>query len=247
MSERIGILKVVAKSYGLILEGENGAWINPDKFFKTKLAKKEKELQDMRSHNVQINFNDEGYYTSIVDLVTLKSLSLDEEVDHGITPEAQKVADHITGKNNFGSESPKEIKEYAKKTAEELKIKSKPSYSGIKMEDEKVVDILPGASKIYDNLNHVQMLLEKKGKFNYASWSDIWDEIKKAYPLSNFKVYENENGLPYFYNNIGGMVKVGVTIEGLEHICWLPILNHVNKSIPADNITSFDVNTSIMR
>jgi hypothetical protein len=53
MSERIGILKVVAKSYGLILEGENGAWINPDKFFKTKLAKKEKELQDMRSHNVR--------------------------------------------------------------------------------------------------------------------------------------------------------------------------------------------------
>mgnify|MGYP003114317118 FL=1 len=42
-------------------------------------------------------------------------------------------------------------------------------------------------------------------------------------------------------------VKTGVTIEGVEHIEYLPVMNNYNKSIPLEEITSFNVNSSIQR
>jgi hypothetical protein len=42
-------------------------------------------------------------------------------------------------------------------------------------------------------------------------------------------------------------VKTGVTINGLEHIEYLPVMDYRNQSIPADKVTSFDVNKAIQR
>lgn len=42
-------------------------------------------------------------------------------------------------------------------------------------------------------------------------------------------------------------VKVGVTIEGLEYIEMLPVMDYRNKSIAFDKVTSCDVNKTIQR
>ena len=42
-------------------------------------------------------------------------------------------------------------------------------------------------------------------------------------------------------------VKVGVTINEIEHIDYLPIMDFRNNSILIDKITSMDVNTAIQR
>ena len=43
------------------------------------------------------------------------------------------------------------------------------------------------------------------------------------------------------------MVKTGVTINGLEHIEFLPVMDYKNRSIPADSVTTFDINKAIQR
>ena len=89
--------------------------------------------------------------------------------------------------------------------------------------------------------------VEKKNGLSYLSWPYAWAEVKKLYPTANYKVYEAENGCIYFSDGRTGWVKTGVTIEGLEHIEYLPIMDYRNKSIPVENITSFDVNKTIQR
>ena len=42
-------------------------------------------------------------------------------------------------------------------------------------------------------------------------------------------------------------MKTSVIIDGLEHIEYLPIMDYRNKSIPLENVTSFDVNKAIQR
>lgn len=88
---------------------------------------------------------------------------------------------------------------------------------------------------------------EKKNGLAYLSWAYAWAEVKKIYPTANYKVYENENGCIYFTDGRTCWVKTGVTIEGLEHIEYLPVMDYRNKSISLEEITSFDVNKSIQR
>ena len=60
---------------------------------------------------------------------------------------------------------------------------------------------------------------EKKGKFTYLSWSFAWAELKKVSPTATAKVYHDENtNMPYFASKAGVIVKVGITINDLEHI-----------------------------
>lgn len=89
--------------------------------------------------------------------------------------------------------------------------------------------------------------VEKKNGLSYLSWPYAWAEVKKLYPEANYKVYETEDGCIYFNDGRTAWVKTGVTVEGLEHIEYLPIMDYRNKSIPVENITSFDVNKTIQR
>lgn len=89
--------------------------------------------------------------------------------------------------------------------------------------------------------------LEKKGNQTYLSWAYAWAEAKKLCPDVNRKVYESENGNNYFTDGRTAWVKVGVTIDGIEHIDYLPVMDMRNNAIPVEKITSFDVNKAVQR
>ena len=88
---------------------------------------------------------------------------------------------------------------------------------------------------------------EKKNGLTYLSWAFAWGEVKKLYPDSTYTVYENKDGLFYHTDGRTAWVKTGVTVNGIEHIEYLPVMDHRNKSIALDSITSFDVNKTIQR
>jgi len=88
---------------------------------------------------------------------------------------------------------------------------------------------------------------EKKNNLTYLSWAWALTEAKKIYPKLKRKVYETESGRPYFEDGITAWVKTSVTIDEHEEIDYLPIMDFKNKSIPADKVTSFDVNKAIQR
>ena len=88
---------------------------------------------------------------------------------------------------------------------------------------------------------------EKKNNLNYLSWAWAWGEIKKRHPDATYTVYENADGWNYHTDGRTCWVKTGVTVNGIEHIEYLPVMDYKNKSIPVENVTSFDVNKAIQR
>ena len=113
---------------------------------------------------------------------------------------------------------------------------------------------------VFETLSKIRLKVEKKGRFNYASWVEAWSAVKKHYPEANYRV------IPYIVEKFkddmvvkteklvhpissegGGFVKVSVKIGELEHEECFPILNNYNKHIKYDFINAFDVNTSIKR
>ena len=105
-------------------------------------------------------------------------------------------------------------------------------------------------SEIFNKLNgiNVNEHTEKKNGLTYLSWAWAWGKLKEFYPDANYTVYTNElNGMPYFTDGKTCTVKVGVTVEGLEHIEFLPVMDYRNKSIPYEAVTSFDVNKAVQR
>lgn len=88
---------------------------------------------------------------------------------------------------------------------------------------------------------------EAKNGLTYISWAYAWGKLKEFYPEAYSTVYEDQRGLNYFTDGKTCYVKVGVTVEGLEHIEYLPVMNNRNQSIPLDDVTSMDVNKAIQR
>lgn len=116
----------------------------------------------------------------------------------------------------------------------------------------------------FKELYGIDVSAKKKSKngLNYLSWAACWAEVKKMFPDATYKIYESEyevvttNGetvttrkieRPWYDDMRTGWVKTGVTINGIEHIEELPIMDFKNKSIPADGITSGDANKAIQR
>ena len=102
---------------------------------------------------------------------------------------------------------------------------------------------------VFTTLNAINVSehTEKKGRLTYLSWAWAWAEVKKLYPDTTYTIYENADGLFYHTDGKTCWVKTGVTIKGIEHIEYLPVMDNMNKSIPVDKVTSFDVNTAIQR
>ena len=103
---------------------------------------------------------------------------------------------------------------------------------------------------------------EEKNKLTYLSWAWAWAEFKKACPDATYEVVKFEDGKPYFYDdNTGYMVYTKVTVDGLTHEMWLPVMDHNNnamknrqykiktkyKEIDVQPATMFDINKAIMR
>jgi hypothetical protein len=97
------------------------------------------------------------------------------------------------------------------------------------------------------NAINVNNKTEMKNGLTYLSWAWAWGEVKKLYPDTIYTIYENADGWNYHSDGNTAWVKTGVTVNGLEHIEYLPVMDYKNKSIPADAVTSFDVNKAIQR
>lgn len=102
---------------------------------------------------------------------------------------------------------------------------------------------------VFDTLNaiNVNKHTEKKGNLTYLSWAWAWQEVKKACPDATYTIYENQQGWNYFTDGRTCWVKTGVTINGIEHIEYLPVMDNRNNSLPLERVTSFSVNTAIQR
>ena len=97
-----------------------------------------------------------------------------------------------------------------------------------------------------NNIN-VNGKTEKKNGLTYLSWAWAWGEVKKLHPDATYTIYENADGLFYHTDGKTCWVKTGVTVNDVEHIEYLPVMDFKNRSIPVEQVTSFDVNKAIQR
>ena len=92
--------------------------------------------------------------------------------------------------------------------------------------------------------------VEKKNGLSYVSWAYAWAEVKKVVPDATYTIYERDTEfgpVNYFTDGRYCWVKTGVTLNGLEHIEELPVMDFKNRSIPLEGVTSMDVNKAIQR
>ena len=84
-----------------------------------------------------------------------------------------------------------------------------------------------------DFKDHLEVKKSGSTELKYVSWAYAWAEVKKLYPAASYEV-KKFNGLPYVYDPITGfMVYTSVTIEGVSHEMWLPVLDGANKAMKA--------------
>jgi hypothetical protein len=105
-------------------------------------------------------------------------------------------------------------------------------------------------TSIYRNLAAISVSehVEKKGRMDYLSWAWAWHYLKATYADANRTIYEDPTtGLNFFSDGKTAYVKVGITVGGLEHIDYLPIMDGRNNSIPLGKVTSTEVNKTIQR
>lgn len=104
---------------------------------------------------------------------------------------------------------------------------------------------------------------EEKNGLTYLSWAYAIAEFKKVHPNMTYEVKKFENGLPYVYDeNTGYMVFTSITVDGLTHEMWLPVMDSANnamksepysfktkygKEVSVNAATMFDINKTIMR
>lgn len=112
------------------------------------------------------------------------------------------------------------------------------------------------------NVNdHTETKDTGKVKLTYLSWAWAWSEVKKRFPNASYEIIKF-NGLPYVYDEkTGYMVYTTVTIDGITHEMWLPVMDGNNRAMMAhpyevktkynsftvQPATMFDVNKTIMR
>lgn len=103
---------------------------------------------------------------------------------------------------------------------------------------------------VYSHLSGIDVRpkVERKGNLDYLSWAQAWHMLKQLYPQAQRNIYEQpETGLNYFTDGRTCYVKVGITVNDIEHIDMLPVMDYRNNSISVDKVTSMDVNKAIQR
>ena len=108
---------------------------------------------------------------------------------------------------------------------------------------------------------NVNDMAEKKNGFTYLSWALAWKEVLETYPTATYRILKNEKGLPYFADETGAICFTEVTIEGIAHEMWLPVMDGANKAMKKESYTyktkfgeksveaytMFDINKTVMR
>lgn len=104
-------------------------------------------------------------------------------------------------------------------------------------------------NNVFKTLNDIDCsrYVEQKNGLSYLSWSYAWGKVKENFPEATYTIYENKEGLFYHTDGKTAWVKTGVTINNIEHIEYLPVMDYKNKSIALDLLTSFDINKAIQR
>ena len=112
------------------------------------------------------------------------------------------------------------------------------------------------------NVNeHTETKDTGKVKLTYLSWAWAWSEVKKRFPDAQYEIIKF-NGLPYVFDEkTGFMVYTSVTIDGITHEMWLPVMDGNNRAMldrpyevktkyspfTVQPATMFDVNKAIQR
>ena len=106
--------------------------------------------------------------------------------------------------------------------------------------------------EIWDTLNKVSMdkIKDKKGRFDYLSWTDMWQEIHKYFPEVDYEFKEFDNPVHgtmdcMVYPNGSASVHCTVTIKGVSRSMWLAITDHNNNAKTEWDVT--DVANTKMR
>ena len=120
---------------------------------------------------------------------------------------------------------------------------------------------------VFDTLNavnvneHTEVKDTGKTKLTYLSWAWAWAEVKKKFPDATYEIIKF-NGIPYVFDEkTGYMVYTTVTIGGITHEMWLPVMDSNNRAMldrpyevqtkyskfTVQSATMFDVNKTIMR
>lgn len=118
---------------------------------------------------------------------------------------------------------------------------------------------------VFELLNAIDVndKTEKKKNLTYLSWAWAWAEVKKLFPDADYKIKRfGEEQFPYQHDPLlGYMVYTEVTINGLTHEMWLPVMDAANKAMKdkpytyktrngekiCEAASMFDVNKTIMR
>lgn len=102
---------------------------------------------------------------------------------------------------------------------------------------------------VFKTLNDINVNehVEQKNGLTYLSWAWAWAKVKENFPKAFYTIYEAANGCLYHTDGRTCWVKTGVTIDGMEHIEYLPVMDFRNNSIPVDKVTSTDVNKAVQR
>lgn len=106
------------------------------------------------------------------------------------------------------------------------------------------------AEDVFSKLSAISVKdkIERKGNLDYLSWANAWAVLKQHYPTAQRTVYEDpQTGFNYYTDGRTAWVKVGITVNGLEHIDYLPVMDFKNRAISVDNVTAMDVNKTIQR
>jgi hypothetical protein len=82
--------------------------------------------------------------------------------------------------------------------------------------------------------------VEKKGNLSYLSWAWAWQTLMEHYPDAT---YEYSDPMTLCGETVE--VSVAVTVEGITHTMWLPVMDNRNKSIVGP--TSRDISDARMR
>ena len=80
---------------------------------------------------------------------------------------------------------------------------------------------------------------EKKNGLTYLTWAVAWAEFKKQYPSATYRIVKDANtNLPYFVDErLGIIVYTEVTVDGLAHEMWLPVMDSSNKAMKSEGYT----------
>jgi len=103
-------------------------------------------------------------------------------------------------------------------------------------------------SSVFETLSNVNVapVVQKKGAFNYLSWSNAVRELLKAFPTATWEFGEWSD-MPYLETGVGYFVTCSVTVDGITRKQLMPILDFKNKAVAIGNLTSDQVNKAQMR